>query len=221
MPHRVQFATANPEKPMPRILLLALACLFGGAAALTAPPAIAADYDLDCAVILCLAAGFPAEPSGTCAEAFEHMIDRLTDMPPKPPVGVCDASDGSEYAPAQVLFSQPSRQARSGWICPEPSPMRFSETDDYTLAAPVCYPDAEHVPSVVQGGSGYWFLGAPIAAERILYRFQITLPADGDAPSFVSPLYLSNPGAGLARALTAADIEAYGAWPDLPAGAAQ
>jgi hypothetical protein len=206
---------------MPRILIFVLACLCGGAAALAALPATAADHDLDCAVILCLAAGFPVEPSGTCAEAFEHMIDRITDTPPKPPVGVCRTSDGSEYAPAQVLFSQPSRQARSGWICPEPSPMRFSETEDYTLVAPVCYPDAEHVPSVVQSGSGYWFPGAPVAAERILYRFQITLPADGEAPSFVSPLYLSNPGAGLARALTAADIEAYGAWPDLPVEVAQ
>jgi hypothetical protein len=202
---------------MPRILIPVLACLFGGAVALATLPATAADYDIDCAVILCLAAGFPVEPSGTCAEAFEHMIDRIADVPPKPPVGVCDASDGSEYAPAQVLFSQPSRQSRSAWICPEPSPMRFSETEDYTLAAPVCYPDAELVPSVVQEGSGYWFLGAPVAAERILYRFQITLPSDGEAPSFVSPLYLSNPSAGLARALTAADIEAYGAWPDLPA----
>jgi hypothetical protein len=206
---------------MSRILIPVLACLFGGAAALVALPATAADYDLDCAVILCLAAGFPVEPSGTCAEAFEHMIDRITDTPPKSPVGVCRTGNGSEYAPAQVLFSQPSRQARLGWICPEPSPMRFSETEDYTLAVPVCYPDAEHVPSVVQGGSGFWFLGAPVAAERILYRFQITLPADGDAPSFVSPLYLSNPGADLARALTAADIEAYGAWPDLPAEEAQ
>ncbi|PJN95631.1 hypothetical protein CNY89_07330 [Amaricoccus sp. HAR-UPW-R2A-40] len=145
---------------MSRILIPLLACLFGGAAALAALPVIAADYDLDCAVILCLAAGFPAEPSGTCAEAFEHMIDRITDTPPKSPVGVCGASDGSEYAPAQVLFSQPSRQSRLGWICPDPSPMRFSERVDYTLAAPVCYPDAEHVPLVVQGGSGYWFLGA-------------------------------------------------------------
>ena len=206
---------------MPRILISLLTCLFGGAAMLAPLPATAADYDLDCAVILCLAAGFPAEPSGTCNEAFEHMIDRITDTPPKPPVGVCRTSDGSEYTPAQVLFSQPPRQSRSGWICPEPSPMRFSETEDYTLTAPVCYPDAEHVLSVVRDGSGYWFLGAPVAAEHILYRFQITLPADGEAPPFVSPLYLSNPGAGLARALTAADTEAYGAWPDLPAEAAQ
>jgi hypothetical protein len=161
---------------MPHILILVLACLFGGAAALVALPATASDYDLDCAIILCLAAGFPEEPSGTCAEAFEHMIDCITDMPPKPPIGVCRTSDGSDYAPAQVLFSQPMRQVRSGWTCPEPSPMRFSETADYTLAAPDCYPDAEHVPSVVQGGSGSWFLGAPVAAERILYRFRITLP---------------------------------------------
>lgn len=205
---------------MPPLLTVFLACLLGGVAALVAAPASAADHDIDCAVILCLAAGFPVEPSGTCAAAFAHMIERLTDLPPKPPIGVCRTSGGSAYKPAQVLFSQPSRQSRAGWVCPEPGPMRFLETADYTSAAPDCYPDAEHVPSVLKGGSGYWLLGAPAAAERILYRFQITLPSDG-AVSFVSPLFLSNPGTGLARALTPTDQVEYARWPDPPVEEAQ
>jgi hypothetical protein len=56
---------------MPRILIpgTAAAVLLGGAAALTSLPSAAADYDVDCTVILCMAAGFPYEPSGTCSGA--------------------------------------------------------------------------------------------------------------------------------------------------------
>jgi len=42
-------------------------------------------YDLDCAVILCLAGGFPTG----CGAAYSYMIDRITSTPPKPPFGFC------------------------------------------------------------------------------------------------------------------------------------
>lgn len=87
------------------------------------------------------------------------------------------------------------------------------------LATPVCYPDVEHVPSV-KGGLGYLRLGAPVVAEQILYRFQITLPSDGAVP-FVSPLFLSNPGTSLGLALSAAKLAEYAKWPDLPVETAQ
>lgn len=45
----------------------------------------AAGYDLDCAVILCLAGGFPTG----CGAAYSYMIDRITSTPPKPPFGFC------------------------------------------------------------------------------------------------------------------------------------
>jgi len=45
----------------------------------------AEDYDFDCAVILCLAGGFPAG----CGAAYSYMIDRITRVPPKPPFGFC------------------------------------------------------------------------------------------------------------------------------------
>lgn len=48
-------------------------------------PARAADYDIDCAVILCLAGGFPTG----CATAYSYMIRRITSFPPKPPFGFC------------------------------------------------------------------------------------------------------------------------------------
>lgn len=48
-------------------------------------PAAAESYDLDCAVILCLAGGFPTG----CAAAYSYMIRRITSVPPKPPFGFC------------------------------------------------------------------------------------------------------------------------------------
>jgi len=47
--------------------------------------AAAESYDLDCAVILCLAGGFPTG----CGAAYSYMIDRITSTPPKPPFGFC------------------------------------------------------------------------------------------------------------------------------------
>ena len=52
---------------------------FAGAATLAAfsslspSAATAADYDMNCKLLLCLPGGFP---SG-CADAFDHMVDRL------------------------------------------------------------------------------------------------------------------------------------------------
>jgi hypothetical protein len=202
---------------MPRLLTAenAAAALLGGAAALTPLSSAAADYDVDCAVILCMAAGFPDELSGTCSGAYDYMIDRITDLPPKPPFDTCTISDGSAYDAAEVAFSRPPRQSREGWVCPEPAPMGFSETTDYTFVPPACYPDAEHVPSRLEGRPGYWFLGAPVAAERVGYRFQITIPTGGGGAPYVSPVFLSNPETGFSRTLI---NEAFGeleAQPDL------
>ena len=48
-------------------------------------PAKAQAYDMDCAVILCLAGGFPPG----CEAAYSYMISRITAKPPKPPFGFC------------------------------------------------------------------------------------------------------------------------------------
>ena len=47
---------------MPRVLTLGslAAAALGGTAGLAPLPSAAADYDIDCAVILCMAAGFPS-----------------------------------------------------------------------------------------------------------------------------------------------------------------
>lgn len=193
-----------------------LAGLFAGMSCLPA----AADYDIDCAVILCMAAGFPDEPSGTCSEAYDHMLDRITDHPPKPPVGTCTMSDGSAYEAATVAVVRPPRQSRAGWICPEPAPMRFDETADYGVAAPGCYPDAEYTPPTFMGRPGYWFPGAPVAAERVAYRFQITIPTGADrgadAGAYVSPIFLTDPETGFARTVTADALRAFEEQPAIP-----
>lgn len=44
-------------------------------------------YDMDCAIMLCMAGGFP--PSAVCAAAFRVMIRRITPWPSLPPFGIC------------------------------------------------------------------------------------------------------------------------------------
>ena len=191
---------------MPRALTLGClaVAVLAGAAGLNPQSSAPADYDIDCAVILCMAAGFPNEPPGTCSDAYDTMIDRITDRPPEPPFDTCTMSDGSAYDAAEVAFARPSRQSRVGWICPEPAPMAFDETADYTFATPSCYPDAEYIPSVFEGGT--WFLGAPVAAERTAYRFQITIPTGAGGEPYVSPVFLSNPDTGFSLTLTPEEL---------------
>lgn len=44
-------------------------------------------YDIDCAIILCMAGGFPSGP--VCAAAYAEMIRRITPVPVQPPFGIC------------------------------------------------------------------------------------------------------------------------------------
>ena len=50
-------------------------------------PAKSKAYDMDCAIMLCMAGGFPA--STVCAAAYREMIRRITPWPSRPPFGVC------------------------------------------------------------------------------------------------------------------------------------
>ncbi|PKQ10890.1 MAG: hypothetical protein CVT70_17150 [Alphaproteobacteria bacterium HGW-Alphaproteobacteria-1] len=54
------------------------------AVSLAAPPASAQGYPIDCAILLCLAGGFP--PSAECAAAKAVMIRRITPWPIEPPL---------------------------------------------------------------------------------------------------------------------------------------
>ncbi len=44
-------------------------------------------YDMDCAIMLCMAGGFPS--SAVCAAAYAEMIRRITPWPSRPPFGIC------------------------------------------------------------------------------------------------------------------------------------
>jgi len=50
-------------------------------------PQKARAYDIDCAIMLCMAGGFPA--SAVCAQAYQTMIRRITPWPSLPPFGIC------------------------------------------------------------------------------------------------------------------------------------
>ena len=51
------------------------------------PATPAKAYDMDCAIMLCMAGGFP--PSAVCAAAYAEMIRRITPWPSRPPFGIC------------------------------------------------------------------------------------------------------------------------------------
>lgn len=80
-------------------------------------------------------------------------------------------------------------------------------------APPSCYPDAEYIPSVFEGGT--WFLGAPVAAARIAYRFQITIPTGAGSEPYVSPDFLSNPDTGFSLIRTPEDLAEIAAQPTI------
>lgn len=48
---------------------------------------VARAYDMDCAIMLCMAGGFP--PGAVCSAAYAEMIRRITPWPVRPPYGIC------------------------------------------------------------------------------------------------------------------------------------
>lgn len=60
-------------------------------------------YDIDCAISLCMAGGFP--PSAVCVRAYRVMIRRITPWPSMPPFGVCT------YAKTPVSLGGPGGTA--------------------------------------------------------------------------------------------------------------
>ena len=76
-----------------RIRAISAAAVLIGAISAAKP---AKAYDIDCAIILCMAGGFP--PSAVCSAAYAEMIRRITPKPVLPPFGVCT------YSSAPVAF---------------------------------------------------------------------------------------------------------------------
>lgn len=71
----------------------------------------AADYDMDCKLILCLPAGFPEG----CGDALDHMIDRLRDG--KSPIGFCAMSDDQEFSGYDLDYRWVSALSPAAWSC--------------------------------------------------------------------------------------------------------
>lgn len=68
---------------MMKVILVIIMSLFAGFGL----PQKARAYDIDCAIMLCMAGGFP--PSAVCARAYRTMIRRITPWPSRPPFGIC------------------------------------------------------------------------------------------------------------------------------------
>ena len=100
----------RPFESRPAVLSAALTT-----SVLIAPlmPEPAHAYDIDCKVILCLAGGFP---SG-CGDAWSYMIDRITNLPPKPPFGFCAMSNGARYEGTRLDFA--TLRGRPSYVCPD------------------------------------------------------------------------------------------------------
>lgn len=84
-----------------------LAGLALGAAILHSPPARA--YPIDCAILLCLAGGFP--PSAECTAAKLTMIQRITPWPVSPPLQLWNCPFG---LPAGFIPAPGSPEIRLG-----------------------------------------------------------------------------------------------------------
>ncbi len=94
------------------VIALASTAAIAALASFTPSTASAADYDMDCKLILCMPAGFP---SG-CSDAFDHMIDRLRDG--KSPIGFCAMSNGAEYDRYDIDYMWRQPTTREAWNCP-------------------------------------------------------------------------------------------------------
>ncbi len=74
-------------------------------------PQKARAYDFDCAIMLCMAGGFP--PSAVCARAYRTMIHRITPWPSRPPFGICT------FAAVPVELGRPGGEGEVNTALPE------------------------------------------------------------------------------------------------------
>ncbi len=121
-----------------RAFFCLIACLIG-LAALPAPERAQAQdgtYDMDCAVILCMAGGWPAVEE--CNEAYSYMLSRIRDIPPKPPFGTCLMSDGTDYTGFDLDYTIGATMAKNAYGCPADTILYYMPTDT-TETVIFCY----------------------------------------------------------------------------------
>lgn len=159
-------------------------------------PAFAQGYDMDCKVILCLAGGFPSD----CGDAWDYMIDRITDFPkPKPPFGVCSQDDGSPYEAVDAPYAYLRERQASGWHCGEGTKLfhRVHEEDHgQGRVEAFCYThttdewqntgDDRRKVTVYHGKKG---------AKPVNFQIRVTVEP-GTPDQYTSPLYKLNYNTG-------------------------
>ncbi|WP_236019479.1 hypothetical protein [Fuscibacter oryzae] len=101
----------------------------------------AAAYPVDCAILLCLAGGWPA--SAECAHACAVFIARITPWPVEPPLQIWNCpmrADFSRRTPVERLFdisfSPPSPPPLSLPALPFPAPIAVADQADIDISDP-------------------------------------------------------------------------------------
>ncbi len=131
---------------------------------LAAPPAAQA-YQVDCAILICLAGGWPG--STECSEARSVFISRITPWPVEPPLQIWNCPLGVTYRPPEdenalpLLYQAVSRPRPS---VPRPFPTVLEEVPiprhekDEMLSLIADYADENGVADIDISGSEYDFV---------------------------------------------------------------
>lgn len=171
-----------------------LAALTTGTIAGSIPTASAVDYDLDCAVILCLAGGFP---SG-CGPAKSYMMKRLRRG--KSPFGTCSQDDGTPYNNHNVQFSPGS--GPNQFMCSRSKNLHvWNAGDDRGSRSDwqgICYTSATRTTSYGRDDNDAIQYNGRSPAFRYDWRVQVTVEP-GTPQAFVSDTWYVNLGAGVVR----------------------
>ncbi|MEO0359469.1 MAG: hypothetical protein AAF322_00060 [Pseudomonadota bacterium] len=162
-----------------------IAALVGGLCLAGAAPLPVSAYDIDCKLILCMAGGFPAG----CADAKSYMIDRITSVPPKPPIGFCAragvaAGAAAGYDAYEVDYRFLSMEAEA-WDCPPGKRIQLIESDfgrggrRYMGAG--CFDEALRTCSRGRNAACWTTYLGEVPAIRYDMKFEITIePATAD-----------------------------------------
>lgn len=127
-------------------ILLATALIAGW---LTSPaPVLAQSYPIDCAILLCLAGGWPA--SVPCARARAEFIRRITPWPVEPPLQIwnCPMHASFEVSPNAKQSVRIYGVAQTVWPQPEPT----GETVERVPTLPLAH-SHEPVQAVLNRGA--------------------------------------------------------------------
>jgi len=131
---------------------------------MAAPPAAQA-YQVDCAILICLAGGWPG--STECNEARSVFISRITPWPVEPPLQIWNCPLGVTYRPPEdenalpLLYEADSRPRLS---VPRPFPAVLEEVlisrpeKDEMLSVIADYADENGVADIDISGSEYDFV---------------------------------------------------------------